>query len=111
MDSIAIVKPTLRYKNPDPRGVHLIKFDDAYAPAGAPYQMLVERRTKLALWTPQARAVTIRQFERVMCALRQNPGYKMLCELSTAEAVEQARFFVRGNGFSSDILIGRADDV
>jgi hypothetical protein len=105
-ESKKFADPALRYDNPNPRGLSYIRFDNAYVPEGENYTMLVDSKTKLAIWSKKTQAKTIRTLERAKQAILQNPNYKLMYEFDTEEAAEEARIFIRDNKYSAYVQVG-----
>ncbi len=99
-------EPALRFDNSNPRGVNYIKFDSAYVAEGNSYTMLVDSKTKLAIWSDKTKRKTLGTFERVKQAIDQNSGYKVMYEFDSEAAAEAASDFIHDNNFSMYISVG-----
>jgi hypothetical protein len=106
LESKKYADPALRYDNPNPRGYNYIRFDSAYVPQGQNYTVLVDSKTKLAIWSKETQKKTVATLERAKRAVQQNPGYRLMYEFDTEEAAEEARIFIRDNKFSAYVQVG-----
>jgi hypothetical protein len=106
LESKKYADPALRYDNPNPRGYNYIRFDSAYVPEGQNYTVLVDSKTKLAIWSKETQKKTVATLERAKRAVQQNPGYRLMYEFDTEEAAEEARIFIRDNKFSAYVQVG-----
>ena len=98
--------PALRFDNPNPRGRSHIRFDNAYSAADNSHTMLVDSKTKLAIWGKATQTKTIKTLERVKHAVMQNPGYKVQYEFDTDEAAEETWKFIEKHNYSNYVSVG-----
>jgi hypothetical protein len=99
-------KPALRLKNPNPNGVHLIKFDEAMPNESDSGIELMTYRTRLPLWSKAARRNLQREMERIAEALRQNPDYTAVLVFPKLPAVAAALAFIEACGLKGRISAG-----
>jgi hypothetical protein len=98
--------PAIRFDNPNPRGRNFVRFDNAYVPEGEDYTLLVDRKTKLAIWSKATQRKTTATLERIKHAALQNPDHKFMYEFDTVEAAEEAQIFIRDNGYAAFVQAG-----
>lgn len=96
--------PALRYTNPNERGVDFIKFDGIEA-VGNEKILLIDAKTKLAIWSPSTQREVLSTMGRVRSALEQNPGFKVVYEFPNEKVAAEARFFIRQNGMDDVISV------
>ncbi|MBI2253538.1 MAG: hypothetical protein HYU58_02845 [Proteobacteria bacterium] len=106
IESKKYADPALRYDNPNPRGLNFIRFDSAYVPEGQNYTMLVDSKTKLAIWSKKTQKRTLATMERAKLAVQQNPDHKLMYEFDTEAAAEEAQIFIRDNRYSAYLQAG-----
>lgn len=93
--------PALRYTNPNENGVNFIKFDGIETAVDGSSVMLIDAKTKLAIWSPSTQKSVLDTLQRVKSAVDQNPGYKVVYEFPNQKVEAQAKAFIRSNGFDS----------
>lgn len=91
--------PALRYTNPNDKGVNFVKFDGIEATVDGSSVMLIDAKTKLAIWSPSTQKSVMDTLQRVKAAVEQNPGYKVVYEFPNQKVEAQAKAFIRYNGF------------
>ena len=106
IESRKSANPALRFDNPNPRGRSHIRFDSAYPAADNSHTVLVDSKTKLAVWSKATQTKTIKTLERVKHAVIQNPGYKIQYEFDTDEAAEEATRFIEKHNYSDYVSVG-----
>ena len=75
---------TLRYDNPNSRGMNFIKFDGIRVENGTTY--LIDAKRNIPYWIPEAMEGYKNTFERINKAKLQNPGIKIIYEFPKEEA-------------------------
>ena len=98
--------PALRYTNSNEKGVNFVKFDGIEPQADGSSSMLIDAKTKLAIWSPATQKSVLETLGRVKSAIQQNPGYKVVYEFPNEKVAFQAREFIKVNGFD-DIVTTR----
>ncbi|MBD8093921.1 hemagglutinin repeat-containing protein [Pseudomonas fluorescens] len=93
--------PALRYTNPNEKGVNFVKFDGIETAVDGSSVMLIDAKTKLAIWSPSTQKSVLDTLQRVKSAVDQNPGYKVVYEFPNQKVEAQAKAFIRSNGFDS----------
>ena len=93
--------PALRYTNPNEKGVNFVKFDGIETAVDGSTVMLIDAKTKLAIWSPSTQKSVLDTLQRVKSAVDQNPGYKVLYEFPNQKVEAQAKAFIRSNGFDN----------
>jgi hypothetical protein len=106
IESKKFADPALRFDNPNPRGLNFIRFDSAFAAADNSHTVLVDSKTKLAIWSRETQKKTINTLERAKHAVIQNPGHKVMYEFDSETAAEEALAFIRKHGYSQYIEVG-----
>lgn len=106
IESGKFADPALRFDNANPRGLNYIRFDSAFVADDGSYTMLVDSKTKLAIWSKKTQRKTIGTLERAKQAIQQNPNHKLMYEFDTEEAAEEARIFIRDNKYSAYVQVG-----
>ena len=96
--------PALAYKNPNERGVHVVKFDSYEISDDGSTLFLKDQKTKLVFNDGSIRDLRDR-FNRIRSALKQNPGVKILYEFPDEKTMEVAGKFIRNSGFSDIISV------
>jgi len=91
--------PALRYVNPNEKGVNFIKFDGVEKGVDGSHILLIDAKTKLAIWGAETQKAVMDTLRRVKSALDQNPGYKVVYEFPNKKIEAQAKAFIRANGF------------
>lgn len=91
--------PALRYNNPNDKGVNFVKFDGVERGADGSSVLLIDAKTKLAIWSPSTQKSVMDTLQRVKSAVDQNPGYKVVYEFPNVKVEAQAKAFIRANGF------------
>jgi len=91
--------PALRYNNPNDKGVNFVKFDGVERGADGSSILLIDAKTKLAIWSPSTQKSVMDTLQRVKSAVDQNPGYKVVYEFPNVKVEAQAKAFIRANGF------------
>lgn len=91
--------PALRYTNPNDKGVNFVKFDGIEATVDGSSIMLIDAKTKLAIWSPSTQKSVMDTLQRVKAAVDQNPGYKVVYEFPNQKVEAQAKAFIRSNSF------------
>lgn len=92
--------PALRYDNPNANGVNYIKFDGVEKAVDGTNVLLIDAKTKLAIWSPATQKEVMRTLERIESALKQNPGYKVVYEFPNAGVEAAANRFIARQGMS-----------
>ncbi|WP_434991194.1 hypothetical protein, partial [Xanthomonas melonis] len=92
--------PALRYTNPNEKGVNFVKFDGLEKGPNGDSILLIDAKTKLAIWNESTQSSVLDTMRRVKSALQQNPGYKVVYEFPSAKAEAQARKFIRDSGYN-----------
>ncbi|MEE4738159.1 hypothetical protein V2K57_17430, partial [Pseudomonas alliivorans] len=67
--------------------------------------MLIDEKTKLAIWHPSTQKSVLDTLQRVKSAVDQNPGYKVAYEFPNQKVEAQAKAFIRSNGFDSVVRL------
>lgn len=93
--------PALRYTNPNEKGVNFVKFDGVETAVDGSSVMLIDAKTKLAIWSPSTQKSVLDTLQRVKSAVDQNPGFKVVYEFPNQKVEAQAKAFIRSNGFDS----------
>ncbi|WP_235399585.1 hemagglutinin repeat-containing protein [Pseudomonas ogarae] len=93
--------PALRYTNPNEKGVNFVKFDGIEKAADGSSVMLIDAKTKLAIWSPSTQKSVMDTLQRVKSAVEQNPGFKVVYEFPNQKVEAQARAFIRSSGFDN----------
>lgn len=94
--------PALRYDNPG--GVNYIKFDGVEQAVDGTKVLLIDAKTKLAIWSPATQEEVRKTLRRVESALKQNPGYKVVYEFPNARVEAAAKQFIKDNELSHVVL-------
>ncbi|MDT3723276.1 hypothetical protein, partial [Pseudomonas oryzihabitans] len=68
----------MRYDNPNSNGINFIKFDGVEAGADGSSLLLIDAKTKLAIWSSSTQSSVLETLNRVRAALQQNPEYKVV---------------------------------
>ncbi|MGV3346951.1 hypothetical protein ACGVWS_14845 [Enterobacteriaceae bacterium LUAb1] len=89
--------PALRYNNSNAKGVNFVKFDGIELNANGQTVLLIDAKTKLAIWSESTRREVIKTLRRVELALQQNPEYKVVYEFPDAKTRAQAQNFLESN--------------
>ncbi|WP_233239092.1 hypothetical protein [Bordetella sp. LUAb4] len=89
--------PALRYNNSNAKGVNFVKFDGIELDTDGKTVLLLDAKTKLAIWSKSTQRSLMKSLERVGTALKQNPGYKVVYEFPNVKAEAQARLFILDN--------------
>ena len=89
--------PALRYNNPKLDGINFVKFDGIEKAADGSTVLLIDAKTKLAIWNQAAQESVLKTLDRVRSAVQQNPGYKVVYEFPNAKVEAQASNFIRRN--------------
>ncbi|MCD0244373.1 hypothetical protein JWH11_00840 [Xanthomonas melonis] len=92
--------PALRYTNPNDKGVNFVKFDGVEKGPDGNSILLIDAKTKLAIWNESTQSSVLDTMRRVKSALQQNPGYKVVYEFPNAKVEAQARKFIRDSGYN-----------
>ncbi|MDY0745366.1 hemagglutinin repeat-containing protein [Paucibacter sp. R3-3] len=92
--------PALRYDNSNLNGVNYVKFDGAEAGADGSTVLLIDAKTKMAIFNNGASRDTLVSLNRVKAAVEQNPGYTVMYEFPNQAAADAAATFIRDNGFA-----------
>ncbi|MBR8656524.1 hemagglutinin repeat-containing protein, partial [Achromobacter sp. Marseille-Q0513] len=95
--------PALRYNNPKLDGINFVKFDGIEKAADGSAVLLIDAKTKLAIWNQAAQESVLSTLRRVRTAVEQNPGYKVIYEFPNAKVEAQANKFIRDNDFDKII--------
>lgn len=93
--------PALRYNNSSSQGVNFVKFDGIEKAADGSTILLIDAKTKMAIWNQAARESVLKTLDRVRSAVEQNPGYKVIYEFPNAKVEAQAKEFIRENSFNN----------
>ncbi|NIK43883.1 hypothetical protein FHY10_002178 [Xanthomonas arboricola] len=93
--------PALRYTNPNENGVNFVKFDGVEKGADGNSVLLIDAKTKLAIWNGSTQKSVNDTLLRVKSAVQQNPGYKVVYEFPNAKVEAEARKFIRDSGYDS----------
>jgi hypothetical protein len=97
--------PGLAYKNPNERGVHVVKFDSYEISSDGATLFMKDQKTKLVLNKRSIKELQNR-FGRIRSALEQNPGIKVLYEFPDEKTKDAAANFIQRCG-CSDIISAR----
>jgi hypothetical protein len=87
--------PALRYDNPNPKGVHHVKFDAAKVSDDGLTLILNDAKRKLGIFNEPAREKTWKTLRRVKEAMKQNPEFHVMYEFPDEKAAGAARKFLR----------------
>jgi filamentous hemagglutinin len=99
-----MVVPALRYPNDVTSGLNYIKFDRIEQTAhGA--NLLIDAKTKLAIWSDATQASVASTLSRVDKALRDNPGFTVVYEFPNTKVAQQAADFINARGFGDVVKV------
>lgn len=99
-----MVVPALRYTNDVTSGLNYIKFDGIEQTAhGA--NLLIDAKTKLAIWSDATQASVASTLSRVDKALRDNPGFTVVYEFPNTKVAQQAADFINARGFGDVVKV------
>jgi hypothetical protein len=86
------VTPALRFDNPNPNGNSFVRFDGIEGDS-----LLIDAKTRLLTFTSRGRTFVPQadDLRRVSEAIRQNPGFRVVLEFPSAEAMREARQILR----------------
>ncbi|RST54048.1 filamentous hemagglutinin N-terminal domain-containing protein [Variovorax sp. DXTD-1] len=96
--------PALRYDNPN-NGLSFIKFDGIETGANGNSILLIDAKTKLAIWSSSTQTSVMSTLERVRAAVTQNPGYSVVYEFPNPTVAAQARQFINQQGYSDVVSV------
>jgi len=97
--------PALRYDNPNASGVNFVKFDGIEAGADGTSVLLIDAKTKLAIWNDSTQAAVNETLARVAAELKQNPGYKVVYEFPNEAVAAQARAYIKRQEYSNVVSV------
>jgi hypothetical protein len=104
-DTQEFAVPALCFDNPNPRGRNFVKLDLASVFGEGAEAVLVDVKTKMAIWDKQTQDKARNTLERVKYALLQNPGYKVTYEFKTEKAAQAALNFIDKHNYSRFIEV------
>lgn len=104
MASEKMVVPALRYTNDVTSGLNYIKFDGIEQTAQGT-ALLIDAKTKLAIWSETTQASVASTLSRVDKALRDNPGFTVVYEFPNAKVAQQAAEFINARGFGDVVKV------
>ena len=99
-----MVVPALRYTNYVTSGLNYIKFDGIEQTAQGT-TLLIDAKTKLAIWSDATQASVASTLSRVDKALRDNPGFTVVYEFPNAKVAQQATEFINARGFGDVVKV------
>lgn len=97
--------PALRYDNPNTNGYNYVKFDGIEQGADGSQVLLIDAKTKLAIWSDSTRQSVSDTLLRVDAALKQNPGYQVVYEFPNERVAQQARQFIRDSPYANTVTV------
>ncbi|MBJ9977594.1 hypothetical protein IAE35_18100 [Pseudomonas sp. S75] len=86
--------PAPRYTNPNEKGVNFVKFDGIETAAEGSSVMLIDAKTKLAMWRPSTQKSVLDTLQRVKAAVDQSSGCKVVYEFPNQKVKAQAKAFI-----------------
>jgi len=86
-------------------GVSFIKFDGIEKAADGSTILLIDAKTKLAIWSPSTQQSVENTLRRVEAALIQNPGYKVVYEFPNAKMMVQAWEFIKKSPYANVVTV------
>jgi filamentous hemagglutinin len=99
------VVPALRYDNPNAGGLDFIKFDGIETAADGSTVLLIDAKTKLAIWSRTTQNTVLETLKRVEAAVAQNPGYKVVYEFPNAKAMAEAQTFIKQSQYRDVVTV------
>lgn len=69
--------------------------------------MLIDEKTKLAIWRPSTQKSVLDTLQRVKSAVDQNPGYKVAYEFPNQKVEAQAKAFIRSMVSIALLVLGQ----
>lgn len=97
--------PALRYDNPNTNGYNYVKFDGIEQGADGGQVLLIDAKTKLAIWSDSTRQSVSDTLSRVDAALKQNPGYKVVYEFPNQKVAQQAQQFIERSRYANTVTV------
>jgi filamentous hemagglutinin len=97
--------PALRFDNPNPNGVNYVKFDGIEKAVDGSNILLIDAKTKLAIWSPSTQSSVLDTLRRVDAALAQNPGFKVVYEFPNAKVAAEAQKFIQTTPYTNTVTI------
>jgi filamentous hemagglutinin len=99
--------PALRYDNPNPNGVHFVKFAYATASKEAITLFLKYTKGRTPVFSKAALENSSSTLRRVQDAMRQNPEFHVCYEFPDEKVAAVAREFLRQNKFENIRVVVR----
>lgn len=67
--------------------------------------LLIDAKTKLAIWSDSTRQSVNDTLSRVDAALKQNPGYKVVYEFPNQKVAQQAQQFIERSRYANTVTV------